>query len=183
MLVRPQHAGVIGRPRFQPHVPAVAGDPVSRGCAVAHSQRLQSPIRSGDHVDSAVAAHQDGQVAILWSALARSRKDLFHFPQKGIHEFLIVRGADIVNRRNSFDPLQDPALGVEERVETLVLVDKTVFVIGVEPNELRWIRMLIWLLRHPDPGTPELARQALLYLTDTAVKRVFSPSDDPDQTG
>ena len=71
-------------------------------------------------------------------------------------------------------------IGVEERVETLVLIDKTVPVIGVEPNELRWIRMLILLLRHPDPGMPELARQALLYLTDAAVKRVFSRSNDPD---
>ena len=40
--------------------------------------------------------------------------------------------------------------------------------------------MLILLLRHPDPGTPELVRQALLYLTDTAVQRVFSPADDSD---
>jgi hypothetical protein len=40
--------------------------------------------------------------------------------------------------------------------------------------------MLIVLLRHPDPGMPELARQALLYLTDAAVKRVFSRSNDPD---
>jgi hypothetical protein len=62
-------------------------------------------------------------------------------------------------------------------------MDKTVPVIGVEPGELRWIRMLIHLLRHPDPGTPELARQALLYLSDTAVKRVFSPPDDSDQAG
>jgi hypothetical protein len=43
--------------------------------------------------------------------------------------------------------------------------------------------MLILLLRHPDPGTPELARQALLYLTDAAVKRVFAPADDWDQAG
>jgi hypothetical protein len=43
--------------------------------------------------------------------------------------------------------------------------------------------MLILLLRHPDPGTPELARQALLYLTDAAGKRVSSRSDDPDQAG
>jgi hypothetical protein len=69
---------------------------------------------------------------------------------------------------------------VEERVEIPVLTDKTVPVIGVEPDELRWIRMLILLLRHPDPGTPELVRQALLYLTDTAVQRVFSPADDSD---
>jgi hypothetical protein len=43
--------------------------------------------------------------------------------------------------------------------------------------------LLILLLRHPDPGTPELAREALLYLTATAGQRVFSPSNDPDQAG
>jgi len=48
---------------------------------------------------------------------------------------------------------------------------KTVPVIGVETSELRWIRMLIFLLRHPDPSVPELARQALVYLTDSASSR------------
>jgi len=48
---------------------------------------------------------------------------------------------------------------------------QTVPVIGVETAELRWIRMLISLLRHPDPSVPELARQALLYLTEAAGKR------------
>jgi hypothetical protein len=47
----------------------------------------------------------------------------------------------------------------------------TVPVIGVETSELRWIRMLIFLLRHPDPGVPELARQALIYLTASAARR------------
>jgi hypothetical protein len=47
----------------------------------------------------------------------------------------------------------------------------TVSVIGVETAELRWLRMLITLLRHPDPSVPELARQALVYLTDAAGKR------------
>ena len=44
-------------------------------------------------------------------------------------------------------------------------------VIGVEPEELRWLRTLVWLLRHPDPSVPELARQALLYLTGAAEQR------------
>jgi len=118
MPVRPQHAGVIGRPRFQPQAPAVAGDPVSGGRAVAHSQRLQSPIRSGDHMDSAVAAHQDGKIAILRSALARGRKDLFYFPQKGTHEILIVTGAEIVNRRNSFGLLHNPASGSKRELRS-----------------------------------------------------------------
>jgi hypothetical protein len=72
---------------------------------------------------------------------------------------------------------------VEKILETLVLTDKTVPVIGVEPDELRWVRLLILLLRHPDPSMPELARQALLYLKDAAIKRVLPQSDDLDRAG
>lgn len=50
---------------------------------------------------------------------------------------------------------------------------KTVSVIGIEDSELRWIRMLVALLRHPDPSIPELARQALTYLTASAGERVL----------
>jgi len=31
---------------------------------------------------------------------------------------------------------------------------KTVAVIGIEDKELRWVRSLILLLRHPDPSIP-----------------------------
>src|ERR1035441_4932646 len=43
---------------------------------------------------------------------------------------------------------------------------KPVAVIGIDPRELRWLRMLLALLRHPDPSVAELARQALLYLSE-----------------
>jgi hypothetical protein len=43
-------------------------------------------------------------------------------------------------------------------------------VVGIHSDELRWVRLLITLLRHPDPGTPELVRQALLYLSQSAQK-------------
>ena len=49
---------------------------------------------------------------------------------------------------------------------------QTVPVIGIEPAELNWIRMLVLLLRHPDPVVPELTRQALLYLEACAVEKV-----------
>jgi hypothetical protein len=58
---------------------------------------------------------------------------------------------------------------------------KTISVIGVEVPELRWLRMLVALLRHPDPSVPELARQALVYLTDAAGKR--DPSKTMDHAG
>lgn len=74
-------------------------------------------------------------------------------------------------------------MGVEERVEIPVLMDKTISVIGVEPHELRWIRLLILLLRHPDPSIPELARQALLYLTRSAADRPDKPSRTVEHAG
>jgi len=49
-------------------------------------------------------------------------------------------------------------------------VPNTVPLIGVEAQELYWLRMLVSLLRHPDPSVPELIRQALLYLTEAARK-------------
>jgi hypothetical protein len=52
-------------------------------------------------------------------------------------------------------------------------MSKTLPMIGIEPAELPWLRMLVALLRHPDPGMPELARQALIYLTEAARKREF----------
>ena len=45
-----------------------------------------------------------------------------------------------------------------------------IVLIGVEPHELNWLRILVALLRHPDPGVPELAREALLFLTKEAGK-------------
>ena len=55
--------------------------------------------------------------------------------------------------------------------------------IGLEPHELQWLRALVSLLRHPDPSVPELARQALVYLTDAAQKRAIPPPEPLDHTG
>jgi hypothetical protein len=38
-------------------------------------------------------------------------------------------------------------------------------------SELRWVRALIALLRHPDPVVAELTRHALEYLSDSAASR------------
>ena len=48
---------------------------------------------------------------------------------------------------------------------------KTVPVIGIDPSELGWIRLLVFLLRHPDPIVPELARQALRHVEEVAAKQ------------
>jgi hypothetical protein len=54
---------------------------------------------------------------------------------------------------------------------------RTLPVIGIEPEELPWLRLLIALLRHPDPVVPQLAHQALLYLQNAASH------DPPDEGG
>lgn len=56
-------------------------------------------------------------------------------------------------------------------------------VIGVHPQELHWLRLLIALLRHPDPGVAELARQALLYLTEAAARRDPATAGTLDHAG
>ncbi len=37
-------------------------------------------------------------------------------------------------------------------------------VIGLSQEEVEWVRLLVSLLRHAEPGTAELCRQALLYV-------------------
>jgi hypothetical protein len=60
---------------------------------------------------------------------------------------------------------------------------KSVSVIGIDPSELRWLRMLLLLLRHPDPCMSELARQALLYLTEAAPSRAQPHTEPFDSAG
>ena len=60
---------------------------------------------------------------------------------------------------------------------------QTVHVIGTLPNELHWVRMLVALLRHPDPSVAELTRQALLYLTQSASAREGGEVQTLDHAG
>jgi hypothetical protein len=55
--------------------------------------------------------------------------------------------------------------------------------IGVDAQELHWLRVLVSLLRHPDPGVPELARQALVYLTEAADRRTPLSTTPLDHAG
>jgi hypothetical protein len=72
---------------------------------------------------------------------------------------------------------------VEEQSSEEGGMAKTVPIIGIETAELRWIRMLVALLRHPDPSIPELARQALLYLTTAAAKPQPACVEPKDHAG
>lgn len=62
-------------------------------------------------------------------------------------------------------------------------MSRTLPIIGVEPDELPWLRMLVSLLRHPDPVVPELTHQALLYLQNAASQGGGEQSFPVDQTG
>lgn len=50
--------------------------------------------------------------------------------------------------------------------------------IGLQADELLWMRLLVSLLRHPDPKVPELTRQALRYLVDTAGACADAPPEE-----
>lgn len=47
---------------------------------------------------------------------------------------------------------------------------RTLGIIGLNADELAWVRLVVQLLRHPDPVVPELTRQALFYLEGSAQK-------------
>lgn len=55
--------------------------------------------------------------------------------------------------------------------------------IGVEVHELGWLRLLLFLLRHPDPSVSALTRQALLYLEDAAGAATDPHSRTVDHAG
>jgi len=45
-----------------------------------------------------------------------------------------------------------------------------VSMIGLDPREIAWIRLLLSLLRHPDPVVGEVSREALHYLEGVAAR-------------
>ena len=55
---------------------------------------------------------------------------------------------------------------------------KSIALIGIDPAELPWLRMLLSLLRHPDPLVPEMARQTVLYLARNS-HQVAEPGGEP----
>ena len=60
-----------------------------------------------------------------------------------------------------------------------MITAKSVSVIGLDPAELRWVGMLLGLLRHPDSDTAELVRRALVYLNETAPNATAAPAVAP----
>jgi predicted urease superfamily metal-dependent hydrolase len=56
-------------------------------------------------------------------------------------------------------------------------------VIGLHPQEIQWVRLLVTMLRHPDPLPAELARQALEYVHQVAESGVEAVSKRPAARG
>jgi len=42
--------------------------------------------------------------------------------------------------------------------------------IGLEPGEVEWVRLLVSLLRHPDPVVSQVTLEALRYLEGVATR-------------
>jgi hypothetical protein len=59
---------------------------------------------------------------------------------------------------------------------------KTVPVIGLDSTELGWVRLLVFLLRHPDPVVPQLASHALRHIEEVANRGTGQP-ETLDHTG
>lgn len=59
---------------------------------MVHAQGFELPIGAGNHVDCAIAVHQDGKVAIFRSSSSGGAKDLFGVCQEFAHEVLIASG-------------------------------------------------------------------------------------------
>lgn len=53
----------------------------------------------------------------------------------------------------------------------------TLAIVGLDARELEWVRMLIDLLRHPDPVVAELTSSALLYLEKFSSNEVCEPPE------
>jgi hypothetical protein len=60
---------------------------------------------------------------------------------------------------------------------------KSVSVIGIDPGELPWLRMLLFLLRHPDPLVSEMVRQTVLYLATNAHQQTEPRAEPLDHAG
>lgn len=74
-------------------------------------------------------------------------------------------------------PRKEPLFRSKRDIEGLVMA-QDVSMIGIHADEVGWMRLLVSLLRHPDPNVPELARQALVYVLNTAGTRTGAPPDE-----
>ena len=69
--------------------------------------------------------------------------------------------------------MASPRLGVIDRSASGATCKgpmESLGIIGLDPSEMEWLRLVIALLRHPDPVVGEVTRQALRYLADVAAR-------------
>jgi hypothetical protein len=78
----------------------------------------------------------------------------------------------------SYEYTKEVAGAAEKTLLEGIALSKTVSVIGIEPDELQWVKILVSLLRHPGPGIPELARQAMQHIAQSSKSSETTFSDD-----
>jgi hypothetical protein len=123
---------------------------------------FHSPTGGTQHPDPAVVGYENREAAFAAGRLkCRFEEVQSAFPQCR-HGFLIVPLRSSVS-------LED-FTGRAEKYTMETAPPKTVPMIGLYPSEIQWIRMLVCLLRHPDPAVAELSRQAMLHLTCKAAE-------------
>jgi hypothetical protein len=70
------------------------------------------------------------------------------------------------------------ASGIQPKSILEETMAKSVSVIGIDPGELGWVRLLLFLLRHPDTLTSRMVQQALIYLAKSAHEHA-EPGPEP----
>ena len=58
---------------------------------------------------------------------------------------------------------------------------KMTSMMGITQAELPWLRMLVFLLRHPDSHVGELTRGGLIYIMQTSAQHESAHSGAPNQ--
>jgi hypothetical protein len=89
----------------------------------------------------------------------------------------------IVLPPRKFQAIQKFPGPAEKETERFHKMANTVTMIGIDPTELGSIRLLVFLLRHPDPMVPELTRQALRHIEQVAANRAVIQPDIPGHAG
>ena len=88
----------------------------------------------------------------------------------------------IVPARENCSPIQESRVLTEMNSERFRQMAKTIPVIGLDSTELGWVRLLVFLLRHPDPVVPQLACQAMRHIEEIAGRTASQP-DTLDHAG
>lgn len=165
-----KEAGILPGTAFHPHPVRMMADVVRHLGAAVSQKSGNRPFSVHDHLNAAFRMNQNRQIAD-WPAttgrLRRCFEDSSRVFQKPAHKMLIARMAISLN------PAEKRPRAADEHVEANSM--NQVHMIGLRREELTWVRLLVALLRHPDPVVPELSRQAIRYVETVAGRTKTQP--------